>query len=99
VVYCVKCGTKNPDDAKTCLQCETPLASVERRRTQREEEMCFGMPSHWGGLVLGVFIVIVGLAFLYRQFVPRAADIIWPLVVIFLGIAVLLGGWYRYTRR
>lgn len=61
--------------------------------------MCFGMPSHWGGVLVGLFIVLIGLAFLYRRFVPGFADIFWPLVLIFVGIAVLLGGLYRYSRR
>ena len=99
MVYCVKCGAKNPDDAAICAQCGKPIMGVERRRTWREQEMCFGMPSHWGGVLVGIFIIIIGLALLYRQFVPGIADIFWPLVVIFLGIAVLVGGLYRYSRR
>jgi uncharacterized membrane protein YvbJ len=43
MVYCVKCGTKNPDDAKVCSQCGASLYATgggeERRRTENE---CFG---------------------------------------------------------
>jgi len=43
MVYCVKCGTKNPDDAKVCSQCGASLfvtgGGEERRRTENE---CFG---------------------------------------------------------
>ena len=57
------------------------------------------MPSHWGGVLLGFFIIVIGLVFLFRQFVPMLADIFWPLILIFVGIAILLGGMYRYSRR
>jgi len=43
MVYCVKCGTKNPDDAKTCSQCGAPLHSTgEEERPSRVEKECFG---------------------------------------------------------
>jgi predicted nucleic acid-binding Zn ribbon protein len=99
LVYCVRCGAKNPDDAAVCSQCGKPIMGVERGRMRHEKEMCFGMPSHWGSLLVGLFIVVLGLVLLYRQFVPGIADIFWPLVLVFLGIAVLLGGLYRYSRR
>jgi predicted phage tail protein len=99
MVYCVKCGAKNPDDAAICAQCGKPLVGVERGRTRYEREMCFGMPSHWGGVLVGLFIVVLGVAFLYGQFVPSVSDIFWPLILIFLGLAVLLGGIYRSSRR
>jgi ribosomal protein L40E len=99
VVYCVNCGTKNPDDAVTCTQCGRSIMRVERGRTWREEEMCFGMPSHWGGVLVGLFIIVIGLIFFFRQFVPMLTDIFWPLVLIFVGAAILLGGIYRYSRR
>jgi uncharacterized membrane protein YvbJ len=43
MVYCTKCGTKNPDDAKTCSQCGAPLYSIgEREQPKRTEKECFG---------------------------------------------------------
>jgi len=43
MVYCVKCGAKNPDDAKTCSQCGVPLYSTgEEERPSRVEKECFG---------------------------------------------------------
>jgi len=43
MVYCVKCGIKNPDDARVCSQCGSALyvtgGGEERRRTENE---CFG---------------------------------------------------------
>jgi hypothetical protein len=72
---------------------------VESGRTRHEEEMCFGMPSHWGGILVGLFVIVIGLVFLTRQFIPMLADIFWPLTLIFVGTAILLGGIYRYSRR
>ena len=98
MVYCVNCGAKNPDDAAMCAQCGKSIMRVDRGRTKREGEMCFGMPSHWGGIIVGIFIVIVGVLLFYQQFVHVSFDI-WPLVLVFIGIAVILGGLYRYSRR
>jgi uncharacterized membrane protein YvbJ len=43
MVYCTKCGTKNPDDAKTCSQCGAPLYAVaESEQQKRVEGECFG---------------------------------------------------------
>ncbi|MEM1581097.1 MAG: zinc ribbon domain-containing protein [Candidatus Bathyarchaeia archaeon] len=43
MVYCVKCGAKNPDDAKICSQCGAPLYSLtEGERTRRMDNECFG---------------------------------------------------------
>jgi uncharacterized membrane protein YvbJ len=97
MVYCVKCGAKNPDDAAICAQCGKPIMGVERERTKHEHEMCFGMPSHWGSVLVGIFIVILGLAFFLRQYF--AFEDFGPLVLIFFGIVIVLGGLYRYTHR
>ncbi len=97
LVYCVRCGAKNPDDAAICAQCGKPLMGVERERTKREQEMCFGLPSHWGSVLVGIFIIILGVAILFQQFIGLRD--FWPLVLIFVGIAILLGGFYRYSRR
>ncbi|HXZ98312.1 MAG TPA: zinc-ribbon domain-containing protein, partial [Candidatus Acidoferrum sp.] len=96
LVYCVRCGAKNPDDATVCAQCGKPLMGVERGRTRHEEEMCFGMPHHWGSILVGLFIIVLGLSILFQSLL---AIQFWPLVLIFIGIAVLLGGLYRYSRR
>jgi len=43
MVYCVKCGAKNPDDAKVCSQCGAPLYSMgEGERPRKVERECFG---------------------------------------------------------
>lgn len=43
MVYCTKCGAKNPDDAKVCSQCGASLYGVGERAGQgRVENECWG---------------------------------------------------------
>lgn len=49
--------------------------------------------------MFGIFIVILGLILFYQQFARVSWDVFGPLVLVFIGIAVLLGGFYRYSRR
>ncbi len=43
MVYCVKCGAKNSDDAKTCSQCGAPLYTLgESGQARSVEKECFG---------------------------------------------------------
>ena len=42
MVYCAKCGAKNPDDAKTCTQCGASLYAVGEPGRQRFEDECGG---------------------------------------------------------
>jgi uncharacterized membrane protein YvbJ len=75
MVYCPKCGTKNPDDAKVCSQCGAPLYTTgEGEQPKRTERECFG-PRRYeepyrrveeecfgirrGGAILGIVIGII----------------------------------------
>lgn len=43
MVYCTKCGTKNPDDAKVCSQCGASLYAIGESEGQgRVEDECWG---------------------------------------------------------
>ena len=77
MVYCQKCGAKNPDDAKVCKECEARLYPLDkavetqvrtcfgpREGRERQEDECFGLP-HGGvifGVIVGAIIIIVGLS-------------------------------------
>ena len=77
MVYCQKCGTKNPDKAKVCKKCEANLYPLDkavetqvktcfgpREGRQGPENECFGLP-HGGviaGVIFGAIIIIVGLS-------------------------------------
>jgi uncharacterized membrane protein YvbJ len=75
MVYCTKCGTKNPDDAKVCTQCGASLYAVGEREAQgRVEDECWGAPRHEepykrmeyecfgiprGGVIVGIAIGVI----------------------------------------
>lgn len=43
MVYCTKCGTKNPDDAQVCSQCGASLSEIGGgEQKKRVEGECFG---------------------------------------------------------
>ncbi len=97
-VYCVKCGAKNEDTAQSCIQCGQPLYSTGVGRSRREEEMCFGLPRHWGGLIFGIFLIIVGFVYLLQQYYRIQIDL-WYIILIFIGILIIAGSLYRSSRR
>ena len=109
MVYCTKCGTKNEEDAAVCVKCGASLAGLpawrrERRRREKEEQECFGLP-HGGaivGLVFGAIIIIAGLLFALQEWnVIKEIDWnhIWPFIIIIFGILVIAGAIYSYSRR
>ena len=100
MVYCTKCGTKNEEDAVVCVKCGASLVArpALRRERRRAEEECFGIP-HGGaivGLIIGIIIIIAGLSWLAGIDIERY---VWPLVVVVLGILIVVGALYRYSRR
>jgi len=56
------------------------------------------MHAHWGGVLIGLFLIAIGVLFLFKQFLPLLGEIFWPLVLIFVGAAILLSGLTRYSR-
>jgi len=108
MVYCTRCGAKNEDSAVECTNCGAPLevrppSTRVHPRSRREEEMCFGAEGcfrPWfgraAGIVLGLFIVLIGLlGFIQSYFNVEA----WPLVLIAIGVIVIIGGYLAYSRR
>ncbi len=81
MVYCTKCGTKNEDDAMTCVNCKEPLGNYQtvRRERRRKESECFGLPNGGSiaGLVIGLIIILWGVTSVLdisiRRF-PMASD-------------------------
>ena len=99
MVYCVNCGANNPDGALNCVQCGRSIMRVEQDNKWRGEKVTFGMPHHLGGVLVGLFLIIIGLVFLFGEFVPMLAKIFWPLILIFVGATIILSGLYRSSRR
>jgi len=101
MVYCTKCGTKNEENAVTCVNCNAPLlvsqTSVKHERRRKESE-CFGLP-HGGsiaGLVIGLIIILWG--------VTSVLDIdlgsyLWAIVVVIFGTLMVAGALYSMSRK
>ena len=105
MVYCVKCGAKNPDDAKICSQCGASLYPVREERERyyrRYEHECFGIPRGGAivGLAIGVIIVIAGLLWFLRQegLIPQSVDV-WPFAAIIFGVLIIIGALFGMRRR
>ena len=103
MVYCVKCSTKNLDDAKACAQCGASLHSTgEREHHRRVEDECFGIPrgGTFVGLAIGIIIVLVGGVWLLQQadLIPEDVSVL-PFVAIIFGILIIIGALYGLRRR
>ena len=92
-----------------CVKCGANLAAApawrpERRRREKEEQECFGLP-HGGaivGLIFGALIIIAGLIFVLQEWNVIEEvdwDLIWPFIVIIFGILVIAGALYGLSRR
>jgi uncharacterized membrane protein YvbJ len=105
MVYCVKCGAKNPDDAKVCSQCGASLYPIREERERyyrRYEHECFGIPGGGAiiGLAIGVIIVIAGLLWFLKQaeIISRSVDV-WPFAAIIFGVLIIIGALFGMRRR
>lgn len=111
MVYCTKCGTKNEDTAKYCIECGGALyeESLETKteevcigpRERREVEACFGLPHglEIAGIVFGVLIILWGSIWILQQaqIIPTTVEI-WPFAVMIIGILIIAGALYRLRR-
>ena len=103
MVYCTKCGTKNEDDAKVCVNCGVSLetgALVSRRFERRMEEECFGIPRGGSivGIIVGLIIILLGISWILSIYYNIKFEI-WPIVVIIFGILIIVGAYYGMRRR
>lgn len=105
MVYCTKCGTQNPDTALNCSNCGAPLYSGEARpynpqyehRPHYHEEYRHKSGGEGIGLlIVGLFIVVIGLAAItgFALFWTY----FWPLVIILIGIWIIMLGLRRNRR-
>lgn len=108
MVTCTKCGTKNQDDARFCVNCGEslyPMKSVERRDNtcfgrseSRMGEECFGLP--YGrtivGIIIGLFIIIYGLSIAFNVDLGRWTG---ALALLTIGILIIAGILYSHRRR
>ena len=103
MVYCVKCGTQNPDDAQVCSKCGAQLYTTgPSEHYRRMENECFGIPR--GGTIVGIFIGIiinlVGLNYFLQVLYPDMPSIPWwPFIIIMFGVLMIIGAIYGLRRR
>lgn len=103
MVYCHKCGHKNPEDAKTCAQCGAllyPPPPEEYRAYRRYEEECFGIPrgSTVVTLFFGFIVVLMGLSILLAE-IYQISIPWWPIVIIMFGLLIIMGALFRLSRK
>ncbi|MBS7653174.1 MAG: zinc-ribbon domain-containing protein [Candidatus Bathyarchaeia archaeon] len=108
MVYCVRCGAKNEDDAKFCSICGAPLYLPHRGEVgsrdvnprERIEGECFGIPrgSSVVGLAIGLIIVLAGLSLLLKELYQITIPW-WPIAVIILGVFIIIGAILGSRRR
>jgi len=60
--------------------------------------MCFGLPRHWGGIIFGIFLIILGTIYFFQQIYKISIDL-WPFILVFIGILVIAGALRRASRR
>jgi RsiW-degrading membrane proteinase PrsW (M82 family) len=110
MVYCSRCGTQNPDDARNCTNCGAPLYTVgekypgsDREHYQHMENECFGLPNGGMivGLIIGIIIVLVGVGSLLQAsgIIVNFWGVFWPFIIIIFGVLIILGGLYGRGRR
>jgi hypothetical protein len=94
LVYCTKCGTENEEDADVCKNCGASLHPPAYRSSRRDwdfDEDCFGGRNRmtWP-LLIGAFLILMGLSTLLKDVVPWARwDTLWPLFIIAIGVLVV----------
>ncbi|WP_455364002.1 zinc ribbon domain-containing protein [[Eubacterium] cellulosolvens] len=102
MVYCSRCGTKNKDEAEHCIKCGVALYSVGDLKER--EETCFGQPDKYveeecvkvphigeiAGIIVGIFIILIGLAIAFKMDILRWIGAFIAIIVGLLIITVVL---------
>ncbi len=72
---------------------------------KRAEEECFGLP-HGGaivGLIFGIILIIVAISWIPGLIPPEVREVadplFWPVIIIVVGILMVAGVLYQYSRR
>ena len=98
MVYCIKCGNKNEEDAVICVNCKEPLGSYRsaRRERRRKENECFGLPNGGAiaGIVIGLIIILAGVSSVLK--IPID---VWALIIIIFGTLMVAGALYSIGRK
>jgi hypothetical protein len=94
MVYCMKCGTENADDAVNCSKCGAQLnaaPSSEYRRYRRYDTPYFRRGNIWG-IAIGLFFILWGALSLLGFDIW---DKVWPLFIMLIGLIIVLNTFMR----
>jgi hypothetical protein len=106
MVTCTRCGAQNDEGARFCVSCGARLDVVRERHKDtcfgepegRVRDECFGLP--YGGAIIGViigmFILLSGLAMLLGLDFSRYSG---PFFVMVIGLLIVAGAIYGILRR
>jgi len=95
MVYCTKCGTQNPDEATNCSTCGAslnPAPYKEYRRYRSEDDICFGGRNYIWGILIGLFIVMIGVSSLLGG---NIWDKVWPIFIILVGVVIVASSFMK----
>ena len=111
MVYCSRCGTKNKEEAEHCIKCDAPLYSVGNM--EEHEDTCFGHPDKYveeecvkvphigeiAGIIVGIFIILIGLAIAFKMDILRWIGAFIAIIVGFLITTVVFLSRQRHYAR
>ena len=62
---------------------------------KRVEDECFGLPNGGAiaGLIIGIIIILAGISWI------TGFQFFWPVLIVVLGILIIAGTVYRFSRR
>ena len=91
LVFCNKCETENPEDAKYCQECGNEIKNDDKRAIEKRKSE---EKSPIGALALN--IIIAGAGFLYIQEYAKAVlsfiiVLIAGIISVSIGLSVLFG--------
>jgi uncharacterized membrane protein YvbJ len=101
MVNCQYCGAEVGEGDNFCPKCGADLTQQKKeevkygRKYRDEREACFGPRGSgaglWGAISSGIFIVGLGVLWIF--------DFWWPGILILIGLMVVIGGIVAHRRR
>ncbi|MCK4666066.1 zinc-ribbon domain-containing protein [Candidatus Dependentiae bacterium] len=101
-MYCIKCGTKNPNDAVFCMKCGKRITgelSQTEKLQQRSDEAQADKTirrKKAGGILIFGFLLFVPLILLLAFFYPVGIGYLWVAIMLFVALRFKLkktGDW------
>ncbi len=102
---CTKCGTKNEEEAKYCVNCGARMERARERQgdscfepERRVEHECFGIPYGGAiiGIIIGLLIITSGLSMIFELDLGKYTGAFF---VIIIGLLIVIGAIYGILRR